>query len=112
MPDADAVVKTLTQLIVRPLHQVEVGAANGWREGGWHELHGLAFDSAKDPYYLILYSNTSNGYVVDLKRAQIYTADFGGRVDNPQSPGTLIRFPSERSNRFPVRTIPISIPSK
>jgi hypothetical protein len=79
-PDTGTVVKTLTQIIVRPLHQVEVGAANGWREGGWHELHALAFDSAKDPYYFILYSNTTTGYVVDLKRAQIYTADFGGRV--------------------------------
>ena len=79
-PDTGAVIKTISQIIVRPLHQVEVGAANGWREGGWHELHALAFDAAKDPYYLILYSNSANGFVLDLKRAQIYTADFGGRV--------------------------------
>lgn len=77
---ATAPVRSLSQLRVRPLHQVEVGAANGWREGGWSELHAIAFDAAEDPYYLILYSNTTNGYVVDLKRSQIYTADFGARV--------------------------------
>ena len=85
-PAAGAPAKTLTQISVFPLHQVEVGSANGWREGGWHELHALAFDSAKDPYYLILYSNTPRGYAVDLKRAQIYTADFGSKVVFPDGP--------------------------
>ncbi|HLJ56691.1 MAG TPA: DUF5060 domain-containing protein [Chthonomonadaceae bacterium] len=74
------VTKTVSQLLVRPLHEVDVPAANGWREGGWRELHALATDSTKDPYYLILYSNSPTGYVVDLKRAQLYTTDFGGRV--------------------------------
>ena len=77
--------KTLTQLRVQPLHLVEVGAANGWREGGWKELHAIAFDSEEDPYYLILYSNTSNGYAVDLKRSQIYTTDFGSKVVFPDA---------------------------
>jgi hypothetical protein len=83
---ASPVAKTVTQLRVIPLHQVEVGASNGWREGGWNELHALAFDAAEDPYYLILYSNTPNGYVVDLKRAQIYTADYGTKVTFPDAP--------------------------
>jgi len=30
-------VKTITQIVVRPLHHVEVGDANGWRDGGWRE---------------------------------------------------------------------------
>jgi hypothetical protein len=72
--------RTLINLIVQPLHQLQVGGANGWRTGGWEELHVFARDSAADPYYLILYSNSKQGFVVDLKRARTYTADFGARV--------------------------------
>ncbi len=50
--------RTLQKLIVQPLHQLQVGGANGWRAGGWEELHAFAKDSAGDPYYLILYSNS------------------------------------------------------
>ncbi len=78
--DTSPVLKSVSQLIVRPLHEVEVGSANGWREGGWNELHALAYDAAQDPYYLILYSNTPNGYVVDLRQARIYAANFGDKV--------------------------------
>ena len=74
------VTRTLQKLVVQPLHQLQVGGANGWRAGGWEELHAIAKDSAGDPYYLILYSNTKLGFVVDLKRARTYTADFGARV--------------------------------
>ncbi len=75
-----AVSRTLQKLIVQPLHQLQVGGANGWRTGGWEELHAYALDSAGDPYYLIAYSNSKLGFVVDLKRARTYTADFGARV--------------------------------
>ncbi len=73
-------VRTLTSLQVSPLHQIQVGDANGWRTGGWRELHCLAFDPADDPYYLILYSNETSGFVVDIRRAQTYTVNFGEKV--------------------------------
>lgn len=72
--------RTLSALRVTPLHQIRVGEANGWRNGGWQELHCLAFDTADDPYYLILYSNETTGFVVDIKHAQTYTANFGAKV--------------------------------
>ena len=72
--------KPLTNLRVMPLHEIQVGQGNGWRPGGWRELHALAYDAANDPYYLILYSNTNIGYVLDLKRAQPYVADYTDRV--------------------------------
>jgi hypothetical protein len=72
--------RTLSALRVAPLHQIRVGEANGWRNGGWQELHCLALDTSDDPYYLILYSNETTGFVVDIKHAQTYTADFGARV--------------------------------
>lgn len=72
--------RTLSALRVAPLHQIRVGEANGWRSGGWQELHCLAFDTSDDPYYLILYSNETMGFVVDIKHAQTYTADFGAKV--------------------------------
>ena len=72
--------RTLTVLRVVPLHQVRVGEANGWRNGGWQELHCLAFDTSDYPYYLILYSNETTGFVVDIKHAQTYTTDFGAKV--------------------------------
>ena len=72
--------RALSSLRVAPLHQIRVGEANGWRNGGWQELHCLAFDSADDPYYLILYSNETTGFVVDIKHAQTYTANFGAKV--------------------------------
>jgi len=74
------VLKTLTNLSGSPLHELRVPAANGWRADGWRELHAMVYDPAKDPYYVIAYSNSSVGYVVDLKRAQTYTADFGATI--------------------------------
>ncbi|HZP81236.1 MAG TPA: DUF5060 domain-containing protein [Chthonomonadaceae bacterium] len=72
--------KTLTRLRVAPLHELNVAAGNGWREGGWRELHALATDAAGEPYYLILYSNATRGYAIDLQRAVPYIADFGAKV--------------------------------
>ena len=72
--------KSLTNLRATPLHELSVGAQNGWRDQGWRELHALAFDAASDPYYLILYTNTTRGFVVDLKRAVNYVTDFGEKV--------------------------------
>lgn len=71
---------TLKNLLAQPLHQISVGPANGWRTGGWSELHAFATDSTGSPYYLILYSNSTRGFVVDLKRAQTYVTDFGEKV--------------------------------
>ncbi|CEK19318.1 Protein of unknown function (DUF4038) [Chthonomonas calidirosea] len=80
--------RVLTDLQVTPLHQVNVTPNNGWRSDGWGELHALAYDSAKNPYYLILYSNTAHGYVIDLKEGRIYVADFGTPV--VFAPGTTL----------------------
>ena len=74
------VLKTLTNLSGSPLHELRVPAANGWRSDGWRELHAMLYDAAKDPYYAIVYSNSNVGYVIDLKRAQTYTADFGAKI--------------------------------
>lgn len=72
--------RTLSALRVAPLHQIRVGEANGWKDGGWQELHCLAYDTSDDPYYLILYSNETTGFVVDIKHGLTYTADFGSKV--------------------------------
>jgi hypothetical protein len=79
-PASPPTVKTLTNLRGLPLHELRVPAANGWRADGWRELHAMVYDAAQDPYYLIVYSNSTTGYAVDLKRAQTYTADFGAKV--------------------------------
>ena len=76
----EPVLKTLPLLTGSPLHELRVPAANGWRADGWRELHAMLYDAAKDPYYVIVYSNSTVGYVIDLKRAQTYTADFGGKI--------------------------------
>ena len=84
------ITRSIQNLTVLPLHQLQVGGANGWRTGGWEELHALAYDSARDPYYLILYTNARRGFVIDLKRARTYTADFGNRIafnNDPKSFG-------------------------
>ncbi len=83
-----AVAKVLTGLQISPLHDLRVASDNGWRTGGWSELHALATDALHDPYYLILYSNSREGYAVDLKRAHLYVTDFGANV----------RFPTEGLN--------------
>lgn len=75
-----AVATTLTGLRVQPLHDLSVPAGNGWREVGWRELHALAYDRTDNPFYLILYSNSTRGFVLDLKRALTYVADFGAMV--------------------------------
>ena len=78
-PATDATTKpdiVLTNLRVSPLHEVSVGGQNGWRKEGWRELHSLAYDEAAHPYYLIQYSNTARGYVLDLDTAKLYTTDF------------------------------------
>ena len=76
----DAPTATLSSLRVAPLHEIHVAKGNGWRPGGWRELHALAHDGANNPYYLIMYSNVTKGYVIDLKTAQTYVTDFGQRV--------------------------------
>ena len=83
--------RSISNLTVFPLHEVEVGANNGWKSEGWGELHALAYDEQKAPFYLILYSNTSKGFVIDLKSPESFTTDFGGRVqfDKRDSPGTV-----------------------
>src|SRR5579884_1027874 len=99
------VVKTLTGLRVIPLHAIHVGAGNGWRQGGWGELHALAYDSTGSPYYLILYSNSIRGFAVDLTSAQVYIADFGQRVGFAGdmtafgAPDTLFEEPTEMNVR-------------
>ena len=40
---------TIPKLNVVPLHDVRVQAKNGWRDGGWGELHTLAYDKQGDP---------------------------------------------------------------
>ncbi len=83
-PDASAgsaaAIRSLQKLTVYPLHQLKVGGANGWRSAGWEELHAIAYDSAKDPYYIILYSNSKRGFVIDVKRARTYTTEFDSSV--------------------------------
>ncbi len=96
--------RVLNSLRVQPLHQIRVGEANGWRNGGWQELHGLAFDSADDPYYLILYSNETTGFVVDIKHAQTYTANFGAKVQfSADNSGALQSDHSEGQGNLRVR---------
>ncbi len=101
-------VRALENLEVHPLHQLMVGSANGWRTGGWEELHSIAFDAARDPYYLILYTNSRRGFVVDVKRGMTYTADFGSKVaftDDPKefgpkgAGGTVSDVPSVKRNQ-------------
>jgi hypothetical protein len=71
---------TLAKLNVVPLHDVRVEEANGWRDKGWGELHTLAFGAGGEPYYLILYDNSVKGFVLNLQKARLYTADFGEKV--------------------------------
>ena len=106
--------KTLSGLRVYPLHEIQVAKGNGWRAGGWRELHALAMDSANDPYYLILYSNVTKGYVVDLKRGQTYAADFGAKVnfsnDNTvfgAKEETVVGPPDARIRRYARVEIPL-----
>lgn len=74
-------VEVLTDLQAIPLHRVEVQPGNGWRADGWSELHVLAYDAQRNPYYLILYSNGTLGYAIDLRMGKIYVADFGAPVE-------------------------------
>ena len=106
--------RSLSALRVYPLHEIQVAKGNGWRAGGWRELHALAFDSANDPYYLIQYSNVTKGYVVDLKRAQTYVTDFGARVvfsnDNTvfgAKEETIVGPPDARVRRYARTEIPL-----
>ncbi len=90
--------RTLSHLRVHPLHHVQVGAGNGWRSSGWTELHALAIDDSDSPFYLILYSNSTTGYAIDLKTARTYSAEFGERVQFGKS---AILDPKEIPNQFP-----------
>lgn len=92
-----AAVRNLTNLQATPLHQIQVSSANGWRQNGWNELHALLVDGANDPYYGILYSNSTRGYLVDLKHAQIYVADFGKNVSFAK-PSAVYGGPSRMSD--------------
>ena len=81
----------MTALNIIPLHDVTVPEKNGWRDSGWTELHTLAYDKERNPFYLILYSNATKGFVVDINRAHTYTADFGekvvfGKSQQPEDP--------------------------
>ena len=109
-----ATVRTLSNLRVAPLHELHVAKGNGWRAGGWRELHALAYDGANDPYYLIMYSNVTKGYVIDLKTAQTFVTDFGQRVvfknDNSvfgAKEETVVGPPDVRVRRFARMEIPL-----
>ncbi len=78
--DAGTAPLTLHNLQVNPLLSVQVQPGNGWQAAGWQELHALATDSAGTPYYLILYSNTSQGYAINLKTAQTWVANYQNKV--------------------------------
>lgn len=106
---------TLTNLQVSPLHQIQVAQSNGWRKGGWRELHALALDAQKNPWYLILYSNATKGYAVDLKTARTFVADFGETVkfvNNDAVFGTkddvVAGPPDVRIRRFATIEIPLT----
>ncbi len=88
--------RELTELNVIPLHNVAVPDKNGWRDSGWTELHALAYNKESAPFYLILYSNATKGFAVDLKNAHTYTAEFGekavfGKSQQPQDPAEKIK---------------------
>lgn len=80
LSSSSAIPKTLFGLRMAPMYTVEVPDSNPYEQAGWQELHALAYDKAKDPYYLVLYSNSQNGFVIDLKRALVYSANFHGKV--------------------------------
>ena len=69
----------LPDLTVAPLHSVDVGEQNGWSADSWHELHMLA-DRSTTPYYMIAYSNTPNGYAINLDTGKVSIAEFGTKV--------------------------------
>ena len=111
--------KTLTGLRVYPLHEIQVAKGNGWRAGGWRELHALAMDSANEPYYLIMYSNVTQGYAVDIKRAQTYVVDFGSKVDFSNDntvfgakEETIVGPPDARIRRYSRVEIPLVTTNK
>ncbi len=102
-----------------PLHEIQVAKGNGWRAGGWRELHALAMDSANEPYYLIMYSNVTQGYAVDIKRAQTYVVDFGSKVefsnDNTvfgAKEETIVGPPDARIRRYSRVEIPLVTTNK
>lgn len=97
---ASASSRTLTNLRVYPLQEVDVPVGNGWHALGWQELHCIAFDAASTPYYLILYSNTPHGYAVDLTQAETYRADFGKPVTF--APSTLFSGVEQRVEAPPM----------
>ncbi|MBC7526901.1 MAG: DUF5060 domain-containing protein [Chthonomonadaceae bacterium] len=107
---------TLENLKVTPLHEVSVGGKNGWRKQGWRELHSLAYDKNARAYYLIQYSNTASGYVIDLSAAKLFTANFTTPVkfDNeivavgtPLEETTLPETP--RAGRYEIFEIPLTL---
>ena len=115
----DAPTATLSNLRVAPLHEIHVAKGNGWRPGGWRELHALAYDGGGDPYYLIMYSNVTKGYVVNLKTAQTFVADFGQRVvfknDNRvfgAKEEVVVGPPDVRIRRYTRMEIPLVTTSK
>ncbi len=71
----------LTDLSISPLHEISVPAMNGWRDRGWQELHAVATDSKNNPYYLILYSNSQKGYIINLDGGWAAPADYGEVVN-------------------------------
>ncbi|MDE2127352.1 MAG: DUF5060 domain-containing protein [Armatimonadetes bacterium] len=71
---------TLNQVKITPLSDVVVGGANGWQQNGWMELHCIATTPDGRTWYLVMYSNSTRGYAIDLGDAQLYTADYGAPV--------------------------------
>ncbi len=84
---------TLKNLEISPLHEIDVPALNGWRTNSWQELHALGKDSTNSLYYLILYSNSTKGYIINLPGAWVSPVDFGEVVNfkksNTPAPLTL-----------------------
>ncbi len=107
------VLRTLTALHIDPLHYIRAGDENGWQAAGWEELHALARTDAGDAYYLVLYSQTTIGYAVDLNQGRVYTADFGERVRFDSAavdmPGTATkdRAPAMQIERYRGHSFPL-----
>ncbi len=99
--------KEIKDLNVIPLHDITVPGKNGWREGGWKELHTLAYDNERDPYYLILYSNSTKGFAIDLKRGLTFTAQYGEKVVFGNTEKTDPKTPEEPPKPEPPNEKPV-----
>lgn len=96
--------RELSSLNIVPLHNITVPDRNGWRDSGWTEIHALAYDKERDPFYLILYSNATKGFAVDLKRARVHTAEYGEKITFPISQDPAVK-PKE-TDRVAANSVP------